>query len=158
MTRDSLSHMARNKDVICGLVFAVLAIAFIVNSASLTFGTPMEMGPAFFPRIVGFMLLVLAAIIAGKGVLDVLADQSDEPLRLSVRPILYVFGALILFCLTLRSLGLVGASILLVVAVGAAPRDRRWIEVAISAVLLSLGAGFLFVYGLGLQAPLLPWG
>lgn len=158
MTRDSFLHVVRNKDVVCGLVFAACGIGFIADSTSLTFGTPMDMGPAFFPRIVGLLLILLAAAIVGKGVFDVLAERRDEPLRLAVGPVLYVFLALFLFCIALRPLGLIAASVLLVVVVGAAPKDRRWIEVAISAVALSIGAGFLFVYGLGLQAPLLPWG
>jgi hypothetical protein len=158
VTRASPGQIARNKDVICGLVFAFCGLGFIADSTALTFGTPMEMGPAFFPRIVGVLLLILAAVIVAKGVIGALAAQGDEPLTLALPPILYVFLALFLFCIALRPLGLIAASVLLVLVVGAAPKDRRWVEVAISALVLSIGAGFLFVYGLGLQAPLLPWG
>lgn len=92
-----------------------------------------------------------------KGATEALSEGREEPLRLPLRPILSVFVAMLLFVLTLRGFGLIVASALLVLVAGVAPRDRRWREVAISAVVLSLFAGFLFVYGLGLQAPLLPW-
>jgi len=149
-------RLLRNKDVISGAVFAIAAIAFMIQSRTLTFGSPMEMGPAFFPRVVGGMLLVLAIAILAKGVTEELREPT-EPLRLHVLPIFKVFVAVVVFVLALRPLGLILASALLVAIVGSAPKDRRWPEVAISAVVLSVLSGFLFVHALGLQAPLMPW-
>ena len=71
-------------------------------------------------------------------------------------PVLLVCLAVLSFAFTLRTLGLVIASILLVVISGASAADRRWTEILIIAVVFAGVAGALFVYGLGLQAPLFP--
>ncbi|SDN41165.1 tripartite tricarboxylate transporter TctB family protein [Ensifer sp. YR511] len=152
----SLLRIAKNKDVICAVVFGILGTGFVVDSLSLSFGEPMDMGPAFFPRMVGCALVLLALAIGIKGVANVLAEKGED-LKIALLPVLYVFVAIGLFVLTLRSLGLIVASLLLVGVTGVASRDRRWREVILMAAVLSIVAGLLFVYGLGLQAPLLPW-
>lgn len=155
MTTRTPWRLLRNKDVVSALLIGAAAVGFLIASEGMTFGTPMDMGPSFFPRIVSVLLLCLAIGIGLKGLANLEAEE--DPLVIPLRPIVTVFIAMALFVVTLRSLGLIAASMLLVLAAGAAPLDRRWREVAISAVVLSVFAGFLFVYGLGLQAPLLPW-
>ncbi|PZQ48182.1 MAG: hypothetical protein DI556_15280 [Rhodovulum sulfidophilum] len=157
MNMETARRVARNKDVVSAVLIAIAAGAFFVTSLRLSFGSPMDMGPGFFPRIVSALLFCLAVGIGVRGATEALSDGRDEPLRLPLRPIVSVFAAMFLFVLTLRGFGLIVASALLVLVAGVAPRDRRWREVAISAAVLSVTAGFLFVYGLGLQAPLLPW-
>ncbi|MBD9596390.1 tripartite tricarboxylate transporter TctB family protein [Ensifer sp. ENS05] len=152
----NLLRIVKNKDVICAVVFGALGTGFVADSLSIAFGTPMDMGPAFFPRMVGCMLVFFALAIGIKGVAEALIEKGED-LKIALLPIVYVFVAIGLFVLTLRSLGLIIASLLLVGVTGIASRDRRWLEVAIMAVVLSIVAGLLFVYGLGLQAPLLPW-
>jgi Tripartite tricarboxylate transporter TctB family len=150
--------LLRHPDVLAGLIFAGLGAAFFVASLTYEFGRAVDMGPGFFPRIVGAALLVLALPIGLRGLIDARRRDgaSGPPVRFALGPIVTVGVALALFSLTLRSLGYVVAALLLVAVAGAASRDRRWKEVALLAIALALAAGVLFVLALKLQVPLWP--
>lgn len=150
--------LLRHPDVLAGLTFAALGAGFFLASLTHEFGSAVDMGPGFFPRIVGAGLLVLALPIGLRGVIDVRRREGvrETPVRFALVPILTVGVALALFALALRSLGYVVAALLLVAVAGAAARDRRWKEVAALAIVLALAAGALFVFALKLQAPLWP--
>jgi Tripartite tricarboxylate transporter TctB family len=150
--------LLRHPDVLAGLIFGGLGASFLVGSLSHEFGRAVDMGPGYFPRIVGAALVLLALLIGIRGLVDARgrADSDTAPLGLSLRPIATVGVALLLFSVTLRSLGYVVAAALLVAVAGAASRQRRWPEIAMLAAVLSLASGALFVLALKLQAPLWP--
>ena len=147
----------KDQDIVAALVFGGAGAGFVVASLRLDFGSPIDMGPAFFPRIVGALLLLLALVIGGRGLAARRRMAAAPAMNLAWRPLLAVLLALVLFVVALRPLGLFAASALLVVVASAAAQDRRWREIAVLAVVLSLAVGLLFVWGLKLQAPLLPW-
>jgi hypothetical protein len=150
-----INSIFKNRDVLSALVFFALGMTFAVSSFSMAFGEPMDMGPAFFPRIVSMLLIGISVIIAIQGFLKTAPDP--QKIKIAVVPILIATGGVVAFSLALRPLGLIAASALLVLISGAAMRDARWRELVISAVVLSICCGVLFIYVLGLQARLLPW-
>ncbi len=148
----------RHPDVIASLIFGGLGATFCWASLGHEFGRAVDMGPGYFPRIVGGVLVLLAVLLGIRGLVEArrLEDPVPEALGSSVGPIVTVGVALLLFSATLRSLGYVVAAALLVAVAGAAIPQRRWTDVALLAVVLSLTSGGLFVLALKLQAPLWP--
>ncbi len=56
--------MRSPKDLVAGLLFIAVGIAAIAIAANYTLGTAARMGPGYFPRILGILLIVLGAILA----------------------------------------------------------------------------------------------
>ena len=52
------------KDFVAGLMFIAVGIAAIVIASNYTLGTAARMGPGYFPRILGILMIVLGAILA----------------------------------------------------------------------------------------------
>jgi len=67
-----------------------------------------------------------------------------------------VLGSVVLFGMTAPSLGLVVATILLIVVSSAASTEFRWKEALVSGVLLAAVAVAGFIWGLGLQFSVWP--
>ena len=135
-----------------GLLFAAFGTAAIVIGASYPVGTAARMGPGYFPRGLGIILIVLGAI----QVLDSFR-KPGAPIQMSdLKPILIVLGSVVLFGLTVVPLGLVLATILLIVASSTASHEFRWKAAAVAAVLLAAFVVIAFGYGLKLQLPIWP--
>ena len=52
------------KDLISGLMFIVIGIGAIAIASNYTLGTAARMGPGYFPRILGILMIALGAILA----------------------------------------------------------------------------------------------
>jgi hypothetical protein len=147
-----------------GLTFAVIGFAFLIIAYGVKFGdtvllpgysmgTPARMGPAFFPFWLGLILAIL-----GIGIL-VAAIRSKEakPLeKFHWGPIGWVLGAVCLFGLTMKPVGMPLAGVLLVIVASVGSHDFRLKPVVILAVCLVIFCTLVFVYGLKLPIPLCP--
>ena len=51
------------KDVLAGLALAAFGVAFAIGAMTYTVGSPVRMGPGFFPLIVGALLAVLGVVV-----------------------------------------------------------------------------------------------
>jgi hypothetical protein len=140
------------KDLVAGLMFIVIGITAIVIASSYTLGTAARMGPGYFPRILGILMIVLGAIIALRSL-----RTSGPPLPgWKWRPVLVVLGSVIVFGLVVNWLGLVLSTILLILMSSAASTEFRPKEAAISGVLLAALVVGVFVIGLKLQLAIWP--
>ena len=140
------------KDLVAGLMFIAVGIAAIVIASNYTLGTAARMGPGYFPRILGILMIVLGAIIALRSL-----RVAGPPLPgWKWRPVLVVLGSVITFGLVVNSLGLVVSTILLILMSSAASTEFRPKEAAISGVLLAALAVGVFVIGLKLQIGIWP--
>ena len=52
------------KDFVAGLLFVAVGIAAIVIAANYPLGTAARMGPGYFPRILGILLILLGSALA----------------------------------------------------------------------------------------------
>jgi hypothetical protein len=140
------------KDLVAGLMFVGIGIAAIVIASNYTLGTAARMGPGYFPRILGILMILLGAIIALRSL-----RVSGPPLPgWKWRPVLVVLGSVIVFGFALNWLGLVLSTILLIVLSSAASTEFRPKEAAISSVLLAALVVGVFVIGLKLQIGIWP--
>ncbi|HSF65509.1 MAG TPA: tripartite tricarboxylate transporter TctB family protein [Paracoccaceae bacterium] len=133
-------------DVAAGIVFVAFGLFFGVQSLGLEMGTPLRMGPGFFPVLLAGLLILL-----GLGVLLGGIRTGGEPLgAIAVRGILFILPAPIIFGLLVRPAGFVPALFLAaLLACFATARMRPSLAVALAAG-LTVFATLVFVYGLGL--------
>lgn len=140
------------KDFLAGLLFVAVGIAAIALATNYTLGTAARMGPGYFPRILGMLMIALGAILALRGL-----RISGSPLPgWKWRPVLIVLGSVIVFGMIVTRVGLVFATVLLVVMASAASHEFRPKEAVISGLLLAALAVGVFVIGLKLQIGIWP--
>jgi hypothetical protein len=140
------------KDFWAGALFVAIGIATLVLGAKYALGTAARMGPGYFPRILGILLIVLG------GTLAVRAMRSDGPPvpRFHWRPTLVVLGSIVLFGAIVRTVGVALSTVILIVTASAASREFRPREALVVGVLLAALAVGVFVIGLQLQLPIWP--
>lgn len=139
------------KDFWAGLLYAVCGAAAVIISRKYGMGTPSRMGPAYFPTVLGALLLLIGIaslirsfIISGEAI-GAIAWKGMALVTLAT----VLFGAL------LRPAGLVVALAVLIL-VGAVASDKfrlEWRALGLMACLIVFCA-LVFVKGLGLPVPL----
>jgi len=142
------------KDFWSGVLCMGFALAAIVLGRKYPLGTPASMGPGMFPLVLGGCLGLL-----GLGC-SVRAVRPGKPVariaRAQPRPVLLVLGSVVAYGVTLPRLGLVVASMLLVIISRLAAPGFRWVEVTIFGAILTLGCVLVFVVGLKMPVPIWP--
>ena len=140
------------KDLIAGLLFIGTGIAAIAIAANYTLGTAARMGPGYFPRLLGMLLIVLGAILTVRSL-----RLTGPPLPgWKWRPVLVTLGSVVVFGLIVNHAGLVVSTILLIVMASAASHEFRPREAVISGIALAALAVGVFVIGLKLQIGIWP--
>jgi putative tricarboxylic transport membrane protein len=147
-----MSRVRSPRNLVAGFFLIALALVAFWQIQELDIGRAMKMGPGYFPRI-------LATLIGAAGLgLIAMAMYSPGPAleswswgRLAV-----VLGAIIVFALLLRPLGLILAGAVLVATASVAAPDVRWREACVFGVVLIAFAVLLFSYALNLPLPLWP--
>ena len=140
------------KDLVAGLLFIAAGVAAIAIAANYTLGSAARMGPGYFPRILGILMIVLGAILALRSL-----RLAGPPLPgWKWRPVLVVLGSVVVFGLIVNHAGLVLSTILLIAMASAASHEFRPKEAVISGILLAALAVGIFVIGLKLQIGIWP--
>lgn len=138
-----------------GILFLAIAVPVVAIASGYRPGTATEMGPGYFPRLVG---VALAAVGAAVILAALRRDGPGVSLRASLRPVLVLLVAVLAFAAALQPLGLVAATVIIIaVAALASPESRVWETLASAAVVAGIAA-LVFVKGLGMQVPLWPGG
>lgn len=140
------------KDFWAGLLFIGLGILAITVGSRYALGTAARMGPGYFPRILGLLLIVLGAIISLRG----LRTDGEAIPRWHWRPTLVVLGSVTVYGIIMGWLGMAISTVFLIVASSAASHEFRWKESVVAGILLSALAVGVFVVGLGVQIPIWP--
>ena len=141
------------KDFWSGLMFVASGLFFAIWAIThYQMGTAVRMGPAYFPTMLGALMVVLGLMIfAGS-----LAIEGPPVPRFFFRPLLMISLGLVLYGYLMKPLGLVGATAALVYVGALGGHEFRWKEVTILYVILILFSWAVFVKGLSLPFPLWP--
>jgi len=139
------------KDFWSGVIFLAVGSAAVVFARAHPMGTGMRMGPAYFPTVLGGLLILIGLTAITRSLI-----RSGPPVgRLAYGKLALITMSIVLFGLLLRPLGLVGALILLVL-VSAYPSQRfTWPTALTLAIGLAACCVVAFVKLLGLPIPIL---
>ncbi|WP_435171025.1 tripartite tricarboxylate transporter TctB family protein [Falsirhodobacter sp. 1013] len=146
MTRTEM--ILRNRDVLSGLLFLLVAGIFAYGAHRLPLGSTLRMGPGYFPLVLCAVLTVLAVVTILNGVRKASVETAAAPLAWG--RMLVICGAGVFFALALVPLGLPLAVFGAVVTAAAASRDFRPLPGLALGVLTALGAWLIFAEALDL--------
>ena len=140
------------KDFWAGLLFIGLGVLAITVGSRYALGSAARMGPGYFPRILGILLLVLGALITFRGI----RWDGDAIPAWKWRPTIVVLASVVIYGILISKLGVAISTVLLIIGASAASHEFRWKESIIAGLLLSALAVGVFVVGLGVQLPIWP--
>ena len=141
------------KDFWAGLMFIGVGAFFVAWAAThYQLGTAVRMGPAYFPILLGGLLVFLGALI----LLESFAMAGPPVPRFSFRPLILISLACVVYGYVMKPLGLVGATAALVIISAYGGHEFKWKEVIVLAIVLILFSVLVFVKGLSLPFPLWP--
>ena len=142
------------KDFWSGVMFAAFGLFFVVFSQRYDMGSAARMGPAFFPTMLGGLLLLLGVVTMFKGLTTKSAASKVD--RFHFRPLLLVLGAVVAFGLLLRPGGLLVALAALVFISSLGSDEFRLRDVLLVTIGLAVLVLIVFIYALDMTVPVLP--
>jgi len=147
-----LVRLRSGQDFMAGIFLLALAAVAIFGTLKLNFHTTTGVGPGMMPRAVGLLVGTCGLVLC----IQSFFARGEGLDRWSIRGIIFVLGAALLFAWTIRPLGLIVAGPLAVVFAAHADRDTRMIEVLTFATIMTAFCIGLFSYALRLPIPITP--
>jgi hypothetical protein len=149
-----LSRALASEWIAPGLFFIALGAAALWVSRDYPMGDLNRMGPGYFPRMLSLGMICLGVLIVRQGLPDLAGAKG---LRAGLdRSFWLIPLALVVFGLSVEPLGVVVGLALTLAVAGAAHREARIKEVAISMVTLIVLSVLIFVVVLKLPLHLWP--
>ncbi len=140
-----------NKDFWAGIMLIVTGAVAIIVARNYAFGTSLRMGPGYFPSVLGGMLCLFGLYLVAVG----LRRKEKMEGGWSLRALIVLPLALVLFGLLMEHAGFIPALVVLIFGSALASTEFKFVEVVLLAVGLTAFSVALFIYGLGLPYPLL---
>jgi putative tricarboxylic transport membrane protein len=135
MSPPDFSEYRKYEDAISGVLLIAVAVLALWVSRGYPVGSAANMGPGYFPRLVCWIIVALGVMLVVKNFQPIdEADLSVETLKF--RPLLSIAGSGIIFGLTLHSVGLLPAVLLLILVAAVAVPRRNLVEVIAMIVVL----------------------
>ncbi len=157
-----------DQDFWAGLMFIAFGLFFIVFAmgtpefidnlvgtkliTGYQMGSSVRMGPAYFPVVLGGLLVVLGLIV----LFDSLVEEGPKVAKFHFRPLIFLAISSLAFAYLLKPLGLALASVALIFISAYGGHEFKWKEVAIMSVILVIFSVLVFVKGLALPFPVCP--
>jgi len=148
----NLPRITNKRDFLAGLMFTTVGVAALAIASTYRMGTPVRMGPGFFPIVLTGLLVLLGVAIMASAVRS---GEVASP-RLVWRPLVVVTGVVALFAFLINTAGLALTTVVVLVASRLARPGYPWMETLALAVATTIVTALVFHYGLGLQLPLWP--
>jgi phosphate/sulfate permease len=140
--------MRLTKDLLSGVMFSVFGLGAAIIASGYGFGSPVRMGPGFFPIVVGVLLAAMGLALI---VQSLRHPETDAPVeRLHFRPLIFISAAIASFGILIEERGLIVALVALIVIARFAGREGSLLELAVMVVVLIAVAVGIFVYALNI--------
>jgi hypothetical protein len=141
------------KDLLAGAIFVACGAATFVFSHQYEIGTPLQMGPGFFPAAIALVLIGvgIAAVLRG------LTQKTIDPITPhKIAPLIAIFIGILAFSFLIERAGLLIASAALIGIACFQMLRTKPLEVLITYVALTGFSALVFIQWFGMQMPLLP--
>jgi hypothetical protein len=138
------------KDLVAGVVFIALGLAFAVGASTYEVGTALRMGPGYFPLVLGGLLALLGVLIIVNGAVAG-EDAAIGPIPWKAAAV--IAGAIVFFGATIRDIGVVPSTFVTALVAGFAGRRPGVVAPVVIALALTLASVVIFVWALQLTLP-----
>ncbi|MFM9428982.1 hypothetical protein RCH10_005460 [Variovorax sp. GrIS 2.14] len=151
------------KDLLSGLMFSCVGLAFAIGATNYNIGSGDRMGPGYFPLVLGILLAIGGGVVM-VGAFSAGPPGGDPVGRIAWKPLILVIGANLVFGLLLGGLptmgvpamGLMIAIYALVVIASLAGTRFTLRGALILSTILAIGSYLTFIIGLSLQFQVWP--
>lgn len=145
-----------NRDFFAGLLYIFTGALAIFLALDYPFGSALRMGPGYFPRVLGGIMIAFGVAVVLMGI------KNNEKIKgfWSIRALIILPISAVVFGMLMELAGFIPALAALIPVAAASSREFRWLEVlllTIGLIVMSLG---IFIWGLGLPYPMIKglWG
>jgi Tripartite tricarboxylate transporter TctB family len=151
------ARIGNPRDVLAGLLFIAIGVATAIGASDYPLGTIRNIGPGYYPILIGIALALLGAAITVQGVKSAPdpAPAADDG-SFALRPLIFVIAAVVTFGLLVRPFGLAAAIVALVVISSFAGRDISVLRIVLLCIGMVAASWLVFIYLLGLNMSLWP--
>jgi len=147
-----MGRILASKNFLAGNLYIAFGLLGLWLARTLETGTASAMEAGYFPRLVGMLLVVIGAALAGTA----LIDPDAAPERGKWRPLLFVTLSCLAFALLLKPFGLVLTLAISVVLARFASGNIRPLALLLLCVVLVVANVGIFVVAMKVQIPLWP--
>jgi len=140
-----------NKDFWAGMMLIGFGAGAMFIAREYSFGTTLRMGPGYFPRMLGGLLILFGIYILVVG----LRRRETLQGHYSLRALVLLPLSLVLFGVLVDHAGFIPALVALVFGSAAAGREFKFVEVLLLTVILTGLSVATFIWGLELPYPLI---
>jgi hypothetical protein len=140
-------------DVAFGISLIVIAGIALFEIRDLGSGTASEMAGGYVPRALSIFLLAMGVFYTLHGFLS---RRYEAISAVAWKSVLLVCASIASFALTLETLGLFIATLLMTIFASLAYKECRWVEMIIFATGMSAFTVVVFITGLKLALPIWP--
>jgi hypothetical protein len=142
------------KDFWTGVIYIAFGACAILIAREYGMGTALKMGPAYFPTVLGSLLVLIGTI----AIIRAFLVEGTPIGALAVKPLAVILGSIVLFGFIVRGVGLLVALPLLVILTASASIHFRLLPTLALAAGLTVFCIMIFVQGLGVPLPIIgPW-
>jgi putative tricarboxylic transport membrane protein len=140
-----------SKDFWSGVIYIFLGSSAVFIAQDYTMGTAVKMGPAYFPTILGGLLVAIGAI----SVIRSFIVRRTPIGAFTFKGLLFVIVSTVVFGLIVRGAGLAVALPALVILSAYGSTRFRWRPTIVMALGLTIFCVLVFVKGLGIPLPII---
>src|SRR5579862_1529847 len=120
-TAEAQARPSARQDLIAGMLSIAFGAFMLDRALTYPMGSPLRMGPGFFPTVLSALIIILGAGLALYG----LKRQPAASMReFSIRPVVTIAAGIALFAVLIERFGVAPATIALVLVSSLA--ERRW--------------------------------
>jgi hypothetical protein len=152
LRESAVSIMMRNVNDFCtGLIYIAFGLSTVIIGLDYGMGRAVKMGPAYFPTVLGGLLILVGIISVVRSFL-----QPGTPIGgFTLKGLALVIISVLVFGLIVKGAGLAIALPVLVILSAFASNQFRWGPSLALAAGLTLFCVFVFIKGLGVPLPIL---
>jgi len=145
-----------NRDFWAGLLYIFTGALSIFIALDYPFGSALRMGPGYFPRVLGGIMIVFGIAVLMMGV------KNKEKIKgnWSIRALIILPLSAVVFGVLMEHAGFIPALAALIPVAAASGKEFRWLEVLLLTIGLTVMSLGIFIWGLGLPYPMIKglWG